>query len=59
MIENGIRAVGIQIDAISARTFLAMAETKVPRKVPLIGHLPIARQFHVLGVMLVTFVVDE
>jgi len=35
----------------------AMGETTMPRKVPLIGHLPIARQFHVLGVLLVTFVV--
>ncbi len=35
----------------------AMTETMVPRKVPLIGHLPMARQFHVLGILLVTFVV--
>jgi len=35
----------------------AMSETMLPRKVPLIGHLPIARQFHVLGILLVTFVV--
>ena len=35
----------------------AMAETKMPRKVPLIGDLPIVRQFQVLGVLLVTFLV--
>ena len=35
----------------------AIGETTMPRKVPLIGHLPIARQFHVLGVLLVTFLV--
>ena len=35
----------------------AMSETKMPRKVPLIGHLPIVRQFQVLGVLLVTFLV--
>ncbi|MEO8303594.1 MAG: methyl-accepting chemotaxis protein [Betaproteobacteria bacterium] len=35
----------------------AMAETRMPKKVPLIGHLPIVRQFQVLGVLLVTFVV--
>jgi len=35
----------------------AMAETKMPRKVPLIGHLSIMRQFQVLGVLLVTFLV--
>jgi len=35
----------------------AMADARVPRKVPLIGHLPMARQFHVLGIMLVTFAV--
>jgi len=35
----------------------AMTEGMVPRKVPLIGNLPMARQFHVLGVLLVTFVV--
>ena len=29
----------------------------MPGKVPLIGHLPIARQFHVLGILLVTFLV--
>jgi hypothetical protein len=35
----------------------AVAESKMPRKVPLVGHLPIVRQFQVLGVLLVTFVV--
>jgi hypothetical protein len=30
---------------------------RTPGKVPLIGHLPIARQFHVLGILLVTFLV--
>ena len=35
----------------------AIAESKMPRKVPLVGHLPIVRQFQVLGVLLVTFVV--
>ena len=35
----------------------AMSDTKMPRKVPLIGHLPIVRQFQVLGVLLVTFLV--
>ena len=31
--------------------------SRMPGKVPLIGHLPIARQFHVLGILLVTFLV--
>jgi twitching motility protein PilJ len=35
----------------------AMSETRMPRKVPLIGHLPVVRQFQVLGVLLVTFLV--
>ncbi len=35
----------------------AIAETKMPKKVPLVGHLPIVRQFQVLGVLLVAFVV--
>ena len=35
----------------------AMAETRTPKKVPLIGDLPIVRQFQVLGVLLVAFVV--
>jgi twitching motility protein PilJ len=35
----------------------ATAQKRVPRKVPVIGHLPIVRQFQVLGVLLVTFVV--
>ena len=34
-----------------------MAGARMPGKVPLIGHLPIARQFHVLGILLVTFLV--
>jgi len=29
----------------------------MPGKVPLIGHLPIARQFHILGILLVLFLV--
>jgi twitching motility protein PilJ len=35
----------------------AIAETKMPKKVPVIGHLPIVRQFQILGVLLVAFVV--
>ncbi len=35
----------------------AIAETKMPKKVPFVGHLPIMRQFQVLGVLLVAFVV--
>jgi len=35
----------------------AIAETRMPRQVPLVGHLPIVRQFQVLGVLLVTFLV--
>jgi twitching motility protein PilJ len=35
----------------------AIAETKMPKKVPVIGHLPIVRQFQTLGVLLVAFVV--
>ncbi len=35
----------------------AIAETKMPRRVPFVGHLPIVRQFQVLGVLLVTFLV--
>jgi twitching motility protein PilJ len=35
----------------------AIAETKMPKKVPLVGHLPIVRQFQVLGVLLIAFVV--
>src|SRR5262245_20926884 len=30
---------------------------KAPWRVPLIGHLPIARQFHILGILLVLFLV--
>jgi twitching motility protein PilJ len=33
----------------------AMADSGTPRTVPMIGHLPIVRQFQVLGVLLVTF----
>jgi hypothetical protein len=35
----------------------SMEGGRMPAKVPLIGHLPIARQFHVLGILLVTFLV--
>ena len=35
----------------------AIAETRMPRQVPLVGHLPIVRQFQVLGILLVTFLV--
>jgi hypothetical protein len=35
----------------------AIADTKMPKKVPLVGHLPIVRQFQVLGVLLIAFVV--
>ncbi len=35
----------------------SMSGTRMPGKVPLIGHLPIARQFHVLGILLVTFLI--
>jgi twitching motility protein PilJ len=35
----------------------ATSEIKVPRKIPLVGHLPIVQQFQVLGVVMVTFVV--
>jgi len=35
----------------------AIAETRMPKKVPVIGHLPIVRQFQILGVLLVAFVV--
>jgi twitching motility protein PilJ len=34
-----------------------MAGSGTPWKMPLIGHLPIARQFHVLGILLVAFLV--
>jgi twitching motility protein PilJ len=33
------------------------AGARAPWKIPLIGHLPIARQFHVLGILLVLFLV--
>jgi twitching motility protein PilJ len=33
----------------------ASAEMRMPRKLPLIGHLPILKQFQVLGVLLATF----
>jgi hypothetical protein len=35
----------------------ALAESKMPRRVPFVGHLPIVRQFQVLGGLLVIFVV--
>jgi twitching motility protein PilJ len=35
----------------------AVAEAKMPRKVPFVGGLPIVRQFQVLGILLVTFLV--
>jgi len=35
----------------------AATDAKMPRRVPLVGHLPIVRQFQVLGVLLVTFLV--
>ena len=31
--------------------------SRMPGKVPLIGHLPVARQFHILGILLVLFLV--
>src|SRR5215470_12702676 len=34
----------------------AIAETKMPKKVPVIGHLPIVRQFQILGVLLIACV---
>ena len=33
------------------------AGARAPWRVPLIGHLPVARQFHVLGILLVLFLV--
>jgi len=35
----------------------ASSETKMPRKLPVIGHLPIVQQFQVLGIMMVMFLV--
>ena len=35
----------------------ATSEMRMPRRLPLVGHLPIVRQFQVLGVLLVTFLV--
>ena len=35
----------------------ATANMTMPRKLPLIGHLPVAKQFQTLGVLLVTFLV--
>src|SRR5262245_36972638 len=35
----------------------ATAETRLPRKLPLVGHLPVMRQFQLLGGLLVVFVV--
>jgi len=33
----------------------AEAESRLPRKVPLVGGLPIVRQFQILGVLLIVF----
>ena len=35
----------------------ATSEMRIPRRLPLVGHLSIVRQFQVLGVMMVTFLV--
>ncbi len=35
----------------------ATSEIRMPRKLPVIGHLPIVQQFQVLGVLMVTFLV--
>jgi twitching motility protein PilJ len=35
----------------------ATSEAKMPRKLPVIGHMPIVQQFQVLGVVMVTFLV--
>ena len=35
----------------------ATSEMRMPRRLPLVGHLPIVRQFQVLGVLLMTFLV--
>ena len=35
----------------------ATSEMKMPRPLPIVGHLPIVRQFQVLGVLMVTFLV--
>jgi twitching motility protein PilJ len=35
----------------------ATSEMRMPRPLPIVGHLPIVRQFQVLGVLLVTFLV--
>jgi twitching motility protein PilJ len=35
----------------------ATANMTMPRKLPLIGHLPVAKQFQTLGILLVTFLV--
>lgn len=35
----------------------ATSEMKIPKKIPLFGHLPIVQQFQVLGVMMATFLV--
>ena len=49
-------------DPLAAGSFIEplrspLAETKPPKKVPVIGHLPIVRQFQILGVLLVGFLV--
>jgi twitching motility protein PilJ len=43
--------------SIMERLRSATAEIKMPRKIPLIGHLPVVQQFQVLGVVMVTFLV--
>ena len=53
---------GATFDPLAAPSLMeqmraAIAETKMPKKVPVIGHLPIVRQFQILGVLLVAFVV--
>ncbi len=35
----------------------ATSDTRTPRKLPLVGHLPIVKQFQILGVLMVTFFV--
>jgi twitching motility protein PilJ len=43
--------------SVSMLENMRAAGGRTPWKVPLIGHLPIARQFHVLGILLVAFLV--
>ena len=52
----GLRPAGVGV-AAGADAQRRSAGARTPGKVPLIGHLPIARQFHVLGILLVTFLV--